>query len=65
LPSEVQGLDLEVTGTVVSLPQRHADGWRFRFEASEAVRQGSTVKVNLPSLLQLGWYPHSSHSRRP
>ncbi len=56
LPSEVQGLDLEVTGTVVSLPQRHADGWRFRFEASEAVRQDSTVKVNLPSLLQLGWY---------
>ena len=58
LPPELQGLDLEVVGTVVSLPQRHADGWRFRFEVSQAVRQGSTVRVDIPELLQLGWYAH-------
>ena len=58
LPPELQGLDLEVVGTVVSLPQRHADGWRFRFEVSQAVRQGSTVRADIPELLQLGWYAH-------
>ena len=37
LPFEMQGLDLEVIGTVVSLPQRHPGGWRFRFVASQAL----------------------------
>ena len=56
LPPDMQGIDLEVVGTVVSLPQRHGDGWRFRFEPSLAVLQGSTVKVKIPTLLQMGWY---------
>lgn len=56
LPPEMQGIDLEVVGTVVSLPQNHGDGWRFRFEPSLAVLQGSKAKVNIPNLLQMGWY---------
>ena len=48
LPPTLQGLDLEVVGTVVSLPQRHADGWRVRFEVMKAVSHGSTVTVDIP-----------------
>ena len=64
LPFEMQGIDLEVIGTVVSLPQRHADGWRFRFEASQAVLHGSTVKVDIPALLQLGWYTYDKSGQQ-
>ena len=64
LPFEMQGIDLEVIGTVVSLPQRHADGWRFRFEVSQAVLQGSTVKVDIPALLQLGWYTYDKSGQQ-
>ena len=64
LPPMLQGLDLEVVGTVVSLPQRHADGWRFRFEVSQAVRQDSMVKVDIPKLLQLGWYANDREGQQ-
>ncbi len=62
LPPTLQGLDLEVVGTVVSLPQRHADGWRFRFEVTKAVSHGSTVDI--PELLQLGWYANDREGQQ-
>ena len=60
MPPSLQGLDLDVTGTVVGLPQRQADGWRFRFQVSTAVRQGTQDPLALPDQLQLGWYAHDS-----
>ena len=56
LPAQLQGIDIEVTGSVVSLPQRLSDGWRFRFQVAQAVRVDSGVEVELPPLLQMGWY---------
>ncbi len=56
LPSSLQGIDLDVTGTVIGLPQRQADGWRFRFQVSRAVRQDTQSLLVLPTPLQLGWY---------
>ncbi|NBW54833.1 MAG: DNA internalization-related competence protein ComEC/Rec2, partial [Betaproteobacteria bacterium] len=60
LPASLQGLDLDVTGKVMGLPQRQADGWRFRFQISEAFRQGSQTPLALPQQLQLGWYANES-----
>ncbi len=60
LPANLQGIDLTVTGTVVGLPQRHADGWRFRFEVKQAVVQDSLQQMALPPLLQVGWYANDS-----
>jgi len=56
LPAQLQGIDIEVTGSVLSLPQRMADGWRFRFEVTQAVRVDNGAKVDIPSTLQLAWY---------
>lgn len=56
LPADLQGVDLEVTGTVVGLPQRQADGWRFQFKVLQAQRSDHQNVVELPGLLQLGWY---------
>ena len=56
LPAQLQGIDIEVTGSVISLPQRIADGWRFRFQVTHAVRVDNGAKVNIPSILQLAWY---------
>ena len=56
LRPDLQGLDLEVSGRVVGLPQRQADGWRFRLQVSQAHRLDTMGQVELPSLLQLGWY---------
>ncbi len=56
LPADLQGVDLEVTGNVVGLPQRQADGWRFQFQVLQAQRSDNQTAVELPGLLQLGWY---------
>jgi competence protein ComEC len=61
LPPDLQGLDLEVSGKVVGLPQRQADGWRFRFQTSQAHRLDTLAQVELPSLLQLGWYTQDTN----
>lgn len=54
LPPELEGVDLQVTGLVASLPQRGASGLRFRFEVEHAQLDGRSVV--LPRLLALGWY---------
>lgn len=54
LPPALEARDLQVTGVVASLPQRSANGLRFRFEVEQATLQGQPVAV--PALLALGWY---------
>ena len=54
LPAALEGRDIQVTGTVASLPQRSASGLRFRFDVDSAQVDGQPVPV--PPLLALGWY---------
>ena len=54
LPPALEGVDLQVTGIVASLPQRGPSGLRFRFEVEHAAHAGKPVAV--PALLSLGWY---------
>ncbi len=54
LDPALQGLDIELTGRVASLPQRGLQGERFEFVVESAVREGRAVA--LPPRLQLGWY---------
>ncbi|WP_137919602.1 DNA internalization-related competence protein ComEC/Rec2 [Hydrogenophaga sp. 2FB] len=50
----LQGIDIEVTGRVASLPQRSAQGERFELVVESARRAGEAVRV--PERLQLSWY---------
>lgn len=50
----LQGVDIEVTGRIASLPQDNAQGERFDFVVEAATRAGEAVP--LPPRLQLGWY---------
>jgi competence protein ComEC len=54
LDPALQGIDLVVTGTVASMPQRNDLGQRFRFSVDEATRSGEPVR--LPPRLSLAWY---------
>jgi competence protein ComEC len=54
LDPALEGRDLQVTGVVAAMPQRNELGLRFRFEV-ESARAGDAT-VQLPPLLQLGWY---------
>ncbi|HET7863610.1 MAG TPA: DNA internalization-related competence protein ComEC/Rec2 [Burkholderiaceae bacterium] len=54
LAMPLEGVDIELTGVVASLPVLRSDGVRFRFEVESAGREGRTVAV--PRLLALGWY---------
>ena len=59
LPPALEGVDLQVTGIVASLPQRGPSGLRFRFEVEHATRvgaAGTAEAIALPSLISLGWY---------
>ena len=63
LPPALEGIDLEVTGRVASLPQRSADGVRFEFALESAARDGQPL--HLPALLQLGWYSRGAVGAGP
>ena len=59
LPAALEGVDLQVTGIVASLPQRGPSGLRFRFEVEHAARVGASAadaRLPLPSRLSIGWY---------
>ena len=61
LPPALEGIDLQVTGIVASLPQRGPSGLRFRFEVEHAevarvLRAGSNEVAVVPALLSIGWY---------
>lgn len=54
LTPDLQGLDIDVTGHIASLPQRTAQGERFLLAVVSARHRGQTVDV--PTRLQLSWY---------
>ena len=54
LPSALEGQDLDLVGTVASLPQPGLNGTRFEFEVERAALDGRTVAV--PRRVSLGWY---------
>lgn len=54
LAAHLQGVDIEVTGRIASLPQRTAQGERFLLAVASAQYRGRPVDV--PQRLQLGWY---------
>ena len=54
LDPALQGIDIELTGRIASLPQRMAQGERFEFVVQAATYNGIAVRV--PERVQLGWY---------
>jgi competence protein ComEC len=54
LAANLEGRAVQVTGVVASLPQRGANGQRFRFDVEQAVLDGRAV--TLPPRIHLGWY---------
>lgn len=54
LDTALEGLDVEVTGSVLAMPQPGEDGVRFRLGLESARLDGRVV--TLPPQLLLGWY---------
>ena len=54
LPAALEGVDLELTGTVASLPRERLQGLRFDFAVESARLGGQPVQV--PELVSLGWF---------
>lgn len=54
LPPALEGVDVQVVGTVDALPVRRPDGVRFTFEVESARHAGAPVLV--PARILLGWY---------
>ena len=54
LPAALEGVDLQLTGVVVRLPQPGVQGTRFVFDIEQAARDGQAVAV--PQRVSLGWY---------
>jgi competence protein ComEC len=54
LPPALEGRDLVLTGVVVQMPRRAADGVRFTFAVEQAMHAGAVVRV--PERVSLGWY---------
>jgi competence protein ComEC len=59
LRADLQGVDIQVTGLVASLPQHPSSGLRFLFEVEQASLHGRAV--HLPPLLAIGWYSGFRH----
>ena len=58
LDSGLQGVTLDVSGHIDSLPQRGEDGVRFEFVPTAAHAAGRMVR--LPDRLQLSWHPRGN-----
>lgn len=65
----LEGQDLEVVGMVQAMPQRQAEGWRFRFGIEQAWRVDPAgalhrvdLRASLPSQVYLGWYAQGGGS---
>lgn len=54
LAAELEGVDLQLTGVVASLPQRGATGLRFRFDVESARLRDTAAAV--PARVSLGWF---------
>ncbi len=58
LDPALQGVDIELTGRIASLPQRTAEGERFEMAVESALLRGEPVR--LPPRVQLSWYGGAS-----
>ncbi|MFZ4289039.1 DNA internalization-related competence protein ComEC/Rec2 [Variovorax sp. HJSM1_2] len=63
LDPALEGVDIDVTGMVVAMPQRNAMGQRFLLEVAYATRKGEALR--LPPLLQLSWYRAAAWGAEP
>lgn len=54
LTADLEGREVQITGVVASLPQRGANGQRFRFDVEQAMLDDRAV--TLPPRIHLGWY---------
>ncbi|MBF0470364.1 MAG: DNA internalization-related competence protein ComEC/Rec2 [Gammaproteobacteria bacterium] len=63
LPPELEGVNLELTGTIASLPSLGEGGRRHLFRVEEGRRLGELVK--LPELIRLSWYHDPPSTLRP
>ncbi|MFZ1852973.1 MAG: DNA internalization-related competence protein ComEC/Rec2 [Nitrosomonas sp.] len=52
LPLEWEGKDIQVVGVVASLPQRHTNGIRFKFDVEQVLTENAYV----PKHIALSWY---------
>ena len=59
LDPALEGVDLQVTGVVSTLPQWHSDGVRFGFEVEQSTRSEDRQSVAIPAQLSVGWYTSS------
>ena len=59
LDPALEGVDLQVTGVVSTMPQWHSDGVRFGFEVEQSIRSEDRQSVAIPSPLSVGWYTSS------
>ena len=59
LDPALEGVDLQVTGVVSTLPQWHSDGVRFGFEVEQTTRSEDRQSVAIPAQLSVGWYTSS------
>ena len=59
LDPALEGVDLQVTGVVSTLPQWHSDGVRFGFEVEQSTRSEDRQIVAIPAQLSVGWYTSS------
>ncbi len=62
LPSQWQGQDMIVQGSVVDIPENREDGTRLRFKISHATllankdEGGSNKRIKLSGVIRLGWF---------
>lgn len=63
LPSEWEGKDVTVIGTIDSLPTHFGHGVRFHFKVEQVLPQDGELPV-IPSLLALSWYTAFRPSER-
>jgi competence protein ComEC len=57
LPVNLEGNDLVIEGTVVSIPDKREDGWRFRLQIDDVKQLNHpNYKINLSGVVRLGWY---------
>ena len=64
LDPALEGMDIQVTGVVSTMPQWHSDGVRFGFQVEQAQRIADQTSVQLPGQLSIGWYSNN-HDGEP
>ena len=56
LDKALEGVDLEVSGQIISIPNVQTRSVRFEFVIHEAMRTGMTKPEQLPKKVRLNWY---------